>query len=79
MCAHQDTAQGPLMLFLLLFLSLLIEQGDTQPIHAALSSLPPILKFVQCHIFVCLSQDQYSHPHQPRGKRELYGAQHAKL
>lgn len=77
-CAHQDTAQGPIMLFQLLLLSLSIEQGHThtQPIRAALSILPPILK---CHIFVCLSQDQYSHPHRPRGKRELYGAHHAKL
>ncbi len=73
-CAHQDTAQGPIMLFQLLLLS--IEQGHTQPIRAALSILPPILKYP---IFVYLSQDQYSHPHRPRGKRELYGAHYAKL
>lgn len=75
-CAHQDTAQGPIMLFQLLLLSLSIEQGHTQPIRAALSILPSILK---CYIFVCLSQDQYSHPHRPKGKRELYGAHYAKL
>lgn len=38
-----------------------------------------VLMFNQCRICVFPSQDQYSYPHRPRGKRELYGAHHAKL